>query len=120
MPPCAAADEVRGQNLATAELKARTLSTTRVRPKELELSAAAESRTTGWWGTSTRSTRRGNNGDLLHADTSTGDEPASRFFLPVRRYNARVQRPSADALKCALYRSRSACNEMLGACRKGI
>jgi hypothetical protein len=29
-------------------------------------------------------------------------------------YNARVQRPPANALKCALYRSRSACNEMLG------
>jgi hypothetical protein len=28
MPPCAAADEVRGQNLATAVLKAGTLSTT--------------------------------------------------------------------------------------------
>ena len=28
--------------------------------------------------------------------------------------NARVQRPPANALKCALYRSRSACNEMLG------
>jgi hypothetical protein len=28
MPPCAAADEVRGQNLATAELNAGTLSTT--------------------------------------------------------------------------------------------
>jgi hypothetical protein len=28
--------------------------------------------------------------------------------------NVRVQRPPADALKCALYRSLSACNEMLG------
>ena len=99
MPPCAAADEVRGQNLATAELKTRTLSTTRVRPKELELSAAAESRTTGWWGASTRSTRRGNNGDLLRADIPTGDGPASHFFLPGRRYNARVQRADDEALK---------------------
>ena len=65
MPPCAAADELRGQNLATAELSACTLSTTRFRPKDLELSAAAESRTTGWWRTSTTSRRRGNNGDLL-------------------------------------------------------
>ena len=31
----------------------------------------------------------------------------------VKQHNARVPRPPADAMKCALYRSRSACNEML-------
>ena len=64
MPPCAAADEVRGQNLATGELNAGTLSTTGCRPKELELSAAAESRTTGVGQTATTSMRRGNNGSF--------------------------------------------------------
>jgi hypothetical protein len=34
--------------------------------------------------------------------------------------NARVQRPPANALKCALYRSRSACNEMLGHSRNTL
>jgi hypothetical protein len=48
------------------------------------------------------------------ADINPGDEPPHDSGLGLRRYNARVQRPPADALKCALYRSRSACNEMLG------
>ena len=113
MPLCAAADEVHGLNLAAAELNAGTLSTTEFRPKELELSAAAESRTTGLGRTAKRSRRRGNNATLWDADISPRDEPASRFFFTGRRYNARVQRPPANALKCALYRSRSACNEML-------
>jgi hypothetical protein len=33
-------------------------------------------------------------------------------------YNARVQRPPANALKGALYRSRSACNELLARMRE--
>jgi hypothetical protein len=80
MPPCAAADEVRGQNLATALLNAGTLSTTRFRPKELELSAAADAGTTGLRGTAMRPTRRGNTGDLFDAAITPGDEPALCFF----------------------------------------
>jgi hypothetical protein len=99
MPPCAAADEVRGQNLAIAELTAGTLSTTGFRPEDLELSAAAESRTTGLRGTSTRPRRRGNNGDLFDAAITPGDEPAHCFFCTGRRYNARVQRADGEALK---------------------
>jgi hypothetical protein len=99
MPPCAAADEVRGQNLTTAKLNAGTLSTTRFRPEELALSAAAESRTTGLGRTATRPRRRGNNGDLFDAAITPGDEPALCFFFTGRRYNARVQRPPAGAVK---------------------
>jgi hypothetical protein len=80
MPPCAAADEVRGRNLATAFLNAGTLSTTCFRPMELELSAAADAGTTGWWRISTALTRRENNATSWEADLSTGGEPASRFF----------------------------------------
>jgi hypothetical protein len=99
MPPCAAADEVHGLNLATAELNAGTLSTTRFRPKELKLSAAAESRTTGLGRTATRPKRRGNNGDLFDAAITPGDEPAPHLFFTGRRYNARVQRADDEALK---------------------
>ena len=113
MPPCAAADEVREQNLATAVLKAGTLSTTGFRPKERELSAAAESRTTGWWRTATRSMRRGNNATLWDADISPRDEPASRFFFTGRRYNAEVQRADDEAERRPIDLSRSRCNDQL-------
>jgi hypothetical protein len=38
----------------------------------------------------------------------------------VKQHNARVQRPPANALKCALYRSRSAYNEMLAFTTLGL
>jgi hypothetical protein len=44
---CAAANELSGQNFATAELAAQHFIDNRFQPKECELSAAAESCTTG-------------------------------------------------------------------------
>ena len=113
MPPCAAAGEVRGQNLATAVLDAGTLSTTGFDPRNSSY------------------TRRPNRarlggGDFLQRGRAAETKQLSRtpislqevsqlhaFFFTVRRYNARVQRANDEALKCALYPYRSRCNEML-------
>jgi hypothetical protein len=118
MPPCAAADELHGLSRETAEPECWHFIDNRFRLKERELSAAAESGTTGWRRTATRSMRRGNKGSLR----------AHWLFVPTEHqgYNARVQRASAevqahnrrsqywhDRDARAFYPTRSRCNEML-------
>jgi hypothetical protein len=109
MPPCAAADELHGLNRETAELNAGTLSTTRFRPKKGELSAAAESGTTGWRRTATTSMRRRNSGPFRAHQS---------FVLTEHQgYNAEVQRAEEGA--CDEHRvSRSRCNDQLY--RRGV
>jgi hypothetical protein len=75
MPPCAAADELDRPAHETADLEPQHFIDNCFRSKERELSAAAESGTTGWRRTATTSKRRGSNGALSQTSRQEMSQP---------------------------------------------